>query len=211
MAPAARALGAAAAAAAACAAAPPPPPVLPPSFSVAFNETTWLFASYNFSGVWYYDFANARQRIDRSTGAHDRFCGTVDAADAPCTHLVVGGERWLVWPTLGKCCGCCSAAAGCGVVKPTWMREANGTFAGTAPFASPTWAGSADSWEITGGQPNYWFTEAGTQTPVGFAQVPNDYQYFDPATYAVGPQPDSLFTLPSNCAPSCNAGACVLV
>lgn len=43
---------------------------------------------------------------------------------------------------------------------------------------------------------------------MGFVQVPNDIQYFDPASYAVGPQPDTLFELPSYCVPSCGAGIC---
>ena len=181
---------------------------------MTFNETTSIIiASYNPTGAWYYDYSDAaapRQRIDRASGREDRYCGTVVAADAPCSHLVVGGERYLVWPTLSppKCCGCCNASAGCGVVKPTWMRDANGTWAGTAPFAGPAWAGAADSWQVNGLQPNFWFTQAGTDTPVGFAQVPDDYQYFDPASYVVGPQPDSLFTLPTYCEPQCGAGIC---
>ena len=88
------------------------------------------------------------------------------------------------------------------------MRDAEGTWAGTAPFTGPVWSGSADSWEINGLQPNVWYTEAGTDTPVGFAQVPTDYQWFDPKSYVVGPQPDALFELPSYCKPSCDAGIC---
>ena len=122
------------------------------------------------------------------------------------------GVRWLVWPTQAKCCSCCTSAQGCGIVKPTWMRDSNGTWAGTAPYNSPVWAGSADSWEITGGQPNYWFVEAGTSDPVGFAQVPDDYQYLDPTTYVVGAQPDSLFALPSYCTAKCSGiNTCTLV
>ena len=163
------------------------------------------------TGSWYYDYSNPkspRQRIDRATGTGDRYCSTVVKEDAPCSHVVVSEERYLIWPTLSKCCGCCNATVGCGVVKPTWMRDAGGTWADTAPFTGPVWSGSADSWEINGLQPNYWFTEAGTDTPVGFAQVPTDYQYFDPKSYVVGPQPDALFELPSYCTPSCGAGIC---
>ena len=191
-----------------------PPPVWPPAFSVNFSETTSdIIASYNTTGAWFYDFANSRQRIDRASGKYDRFCGSVDSVDAPCSHLVTAaGVRYLVWPTLAKCCGCCTAAQGCGVVRPTWMRDANGTWQGTAPFSSPVWRGSADSWEITGAQPNYWFVQAGLDTPVGFAQVPDDYQYFDPATYAVGPQDDALFALPGYCTPTCSGiNVCTLI
>ena len=192
-----------------------PPPIMPNAWMVNFSETTSIIiASYNTTGSWYYDFSDAsspRQRLDRATGKNDRYCGTVVTEDAPCSHLVVAGERYLIWPTLSKCCGCCNSTSGCGVVRPTWMRDANGTWAGTAPFSGPVWSGSADSWQINGAQPNFWFVEAGTQIPVGFAQVPDDYQYFDPASYVVGPQADSLFTLPTYCEPSCNAGICAII
>ena len=37
-------------------------------------------------------------------------------------------------------------------------------------------------------------------------------QYFDPATYAEGPQPDALFALPSYCTPTCpGINICTLV
>jgi hypothetical protein len=36
-----------------------------------------------------------RQRIDRSTGKYDRYCGSVRSDDAPCSHLVVEGERYV--------------------------------------------------------------------------------------------------------------------
>lgn len=190
-----------------------PPPVWPAAFSVNFSETTSdIISSFNTTGAWYYDWASARQRIDRASGKDDRFCGSVDSVDAPCSHLVRGGERYLVWPTLRKCCGCCNETQGCGVVKPTWMRDAGGAWAGTAPLTTPVWKGSADSWEITGNQPNYWFTIAGQDVPVGFAQVPDDYQYFDPATYYVGPQEDSLFALPDYCTPTCaGVNVCTLL
>ena len=133
------------------------------------------------SGTWYYDYTNGRQRLDRASGKNDRYCGSVDSADSPCQHLVVAGERYLVWPELPtpKCCGCCNSTQGCGIVKPTWMVDSNGTFSGTAPFSGPDWSGSADSWEINGLQPNLWVTEHGTQTPVGFIQIPDDYQWFE--------------------------------
>ena len=160
------------------------PPVWASAWSVNFSETTSIVvASYNTTGAWFYDFTNARERLDRATGKYDRYCGSVDGVDAPCSHLVSGGLRYLVWPTQSKCCGCCNSTQGCGIVTPTWMRDSNGTWAGTAPFSGPVWSGSADSWEITGLQPNYWFSEAGKDTPpVGFAQVPDDYMVSEEAS-----------------------------
>ena len=186
-------------------AASPLPPIWPNAWSMNFSETTSdIISTYNFTGAWYYDYTNARQRIDRSTGKYDRYCGSVDSVDAPCSHLVVKGIRYLVWPTLQFCCGCCNSTQGCGIVKPTWMRDSNGTFSGTAPLTTPVWTGIADSWEITGLQPNYWFTETGTATPVGFAQVPDDYQYFDPTTYVVAEPSADLFAIPSYCTDTCS-------
>ena len=49
----------------------------------------------------------------------DRYCGSVHPlTDTPCTHLVAGGWRYLLFPKLLSCCACCSAAAGCGVLSP---------------------------------------------------------------------------------------------
>lgn len=79
--------------------------------------------------------------------------------------------RYLIWPRLSFCCACCTAAAGCGIVTPTWMRDSNGTFVGTSNLTTPAWTGLADQWEITGLQPNVWATEAGTTIPVYFGQV----------------------------------------
>jgi hypothetical protein len=189
----------------------PLPPVWPNAFSINFTESTLGGGDTN--GTWIYDFANLRQRLDRDTGKFDRFCGSVDNADSPCTHLVRDGIRYLIWPVLKKCCGCCTDADGCGIVKPTWMIDSNGTYSGNAPLKTPVWSGNADSWEITGNQPNYWFTVAGTDTPVGFAQVPIDYQYFIPASYETDQSfPDSLFTLPKYCEPKCTGiNTCTLV
>lgn len=191
----------------------PPPPVWPPSWSLNFSETTSIVvANYSFTGSWSYDYANRRERIDRSTGKYDRFCGSVLDVDTPCTHLVTGGVRYLVWPAEQKCCGCCNSTQGCDIVHPTWMRDANGTFISTAPLSTPVWSGVADSWLIWGAQPNVWLTETGTATPVGFSQIPDDYQYFIPSTYVVGPQDASLFTLPSYCTAQCTGiNICSLV
>lgn len=189
----------------------PSPPIWPNSFSINFTESTLGAGDTN--GTWLYDYTNLRQRLDRATGKFDRFCGSVDNRDAPCSHLVTDGIRYLIWPTLQKCCGCCTDADGCGIVKPTWMIDSKGTFSGTAPLQTPVWSGEADSWEITGNQPNYWFVISGQDTPVGFAQVPDDYQYFIPSSYLPDATfSDSLFSLPSYCEPKCTGiNTCTLV
>ena len=45
-----------------------------------------------------------------------------------------------------------------------------------------------------------------------FVCSPRAMQYFDPATYAEGAQPDALFDLPSYCTPTCpGVNMCTLV
>ncbi len=36
-------------------------------------------------------------------------------------------SSYLYWPADNYCCSCCTAANGCGIVKPTWMVDAAGT------------------------------------------------------------------------------------
>ena len=99
--------------------------------------------------------------------------------DSPCVHLVVNGTRYLIWPDLKPapfCCACCNAAAGCGIVTPTWMRDANGSFVNTSTVTTPVWSGVADDFLIMGLQPNYWLQDAAAR-PVGFYQEPNDLQW----------------------------------
>jgi hypothetical protein len=99
---------------------------------------------------------------------------------------------------------CCTDAQGCGVVTPDWMVNVNATFIGTTNVAQPGYTGPANEWQANGVQPNYWLqTPDARAAPVGLFQVPDDYQFFNPASYEVGAQPDDLFTVPSYCLPNC--------
>lgn len=44
--------------------------------------------------------------------------------NTPCTQYVSEGVRYLYYPEYNKCCNCCSAEDGCGVVIPTWLEGA---------------------------------------------------------------------------------------
>jgi hypothetical protein len=65
-----------------------------------------------------------------------------------CTHLVTGGQRFLIFPELRECCMCCAAAAGagasggCGATLPDWLGS--GQFVGVAPLRG----GPAYKWVI---------------------------------------------------------------
>jgi hypothetical protein len=117
--------------------APPPTPVWPNAWAAYFAEHTT--GRVNMTGMWYYDWTNKRERTDRcvqrtkickpfwavtlifsfycrTRGDLDRFCVSQRRDQAPCTHLVTGGMRYLVWPTLNFCCSCCDDSQGCGVL-----------------------------------------------------------------------------------------------
>jgi hypothetical protein len=57
-----------------------------------------------------------------------RYCMSIHPrTDTPCTHLVVSGQRYLIFPELGECCRCCSSAGGCGILDPNWLDAAEYT------------------------------------------------------------------------------------
>jgi hypothetical protein len=93
---------------------------------------------------------------------------------------------------------------------PNWLVLDNATYVGRANISTITYSGIADSWEANGVQSNYWYQTVDAK-PVELAQVPDDYQYFDPYTYVVAPQPDSLFTVPAYAGAQCPFSICSLV
>lgn len=66
------------------------PPVLPPQWTLDFNETAKLLTSGTTKGTIYYDAPNNRQAVARDNGQHDRYCGTVyKGTSTPCRHIIV--------------------------------------------------------------------------------------------------------------------------
>ena len=58
-------------------------------------------------GTIYYDWPGRRYRLDRENGRYDRYCGFNGIRkfqDTPCTHLVVNGVRWIIYPEKKDCC-----------------------------------------------------------------------------------------------------------
>lgn len=191
-------------------AAPAFPPAWPAAFNISFNEVTNNGqGNTTLNGTWYYDYSNGLARMDRSNGNFDRFCRSTQygGAQSQCTHLNVPGYRYLIWPHVGsgECCMCCTDSFGCGVTKPNWVQLVNGTYIGKATFDTPSYAGQADSWEATGLQTNYYYQtdtawgQTGVPAPVALVQGSDDYQFFEPSTFSVGPQPSGLFDLPAYC------------
>lgn len=133
-------------------------------------------------------------RIDRSTGKYDRYCSSVKLLqDTPCTHLVVDGLRYLIFPTLKSCCACCTADSGCGTIRPDWLNGA--TFIGYNTTGSVKY----QVWDKKGLQDNYYWQVDDTQAPYIIDQRPNDLMVFDVSTFKKGPIDPSVFALPSYC------------
>ena len=79
-----------------------------------------------------------------------------------CSIYVVEGIRYLRWPKEDVCCQCCTAANGCGILKPDWVLDANSTYLGQMYVEGNT----VDGWEIQGGETNYWYQTTDDATPI---------------------------------------------
>jgi hypothetical protein len=96
-------------------------------FQEDFTEkmTYPIVGSGETKGTISYDWKNKRYVITRENGKWDRYCGTVfPFRSTPCTHIVSEGQRYLYFPEKSYCCTCCTAAQGCGVLKPDWTEGA---------------------------------------------------------------------------------------
>eukprot|EP01138_Halocafeteria_seosinensis_P013261 gb/GECG01013544.1/.p1 GENE.gb/GECG01013544.1/~~gb/GECG01013544.1/.p1 ORF type:complete len:238 (+),score=13.48 gb/GECG01013544.1/:1-714(+) len=186
---------------------PSHPPVWPDSFYISFTETNMIkegpsggqvyYGAMN-TGDLYYDYTNKLQRIDRSSGLYNGFCNSVQFGDAtPCNNYVVNGTRYLSWPERHFCCKCCTEEEGCGMLKPTWIQDAGGSYLGVYSVDYTY----VDSWIIHGNEDNYWYQNATDGVPIQLVQG-NDVNYYNPQSFKVGPIPPSTFTLPP-CDRSC--------
>jgi hypothetical protein len=132
-------------------------------------------------------------RIDRSTGKYDRYCSSVEFFEnIPCTHLVVDGLRYLVFPSKNSCCMCCTAEEGCGTIRPDWLS--NATFIGYNTTDSVKY----QVWDKKGLQDNYYWQVDATQVPYVIDQQPNDLMVFNVSSFTKTVDP-SVFALPSYC------------
>ena len=115
--------------------------VAPPTWPVAFHQVfveTYPNSHVHISGRYYYDSAKNATRVDRIDGSLDRLCNSIlPNVTTPCTQLIAGGKRWLVFPEKRTCCFCCDAAHGCGILRRDWLStskfEGNETLSGE-PF-----------------------------------------------------------------------------
>ena len=107
-------------------------PVLPDQYEVLFNETLKLFSSNETTkGKMHYDWTNKREIVYREDGSHDKFCRSIiKFGKTPCSHITVGGKRFIDFPNKKYCCYCCDSSHGCGVVRPDWMKIKNASYSG---------------------------------------------------------------------------------
>ena len=102
------------------------PPVYNYSYKINFDESfIQNKTTFRVNGQFIYDPANNRERVDRTNGRYDLFCGSVlPNQTTPCNQIVVDSKRWLVFPAKSSCCFCCDASHGCGILRPDWLNGA---------------------------------------------------------------------------------------
>ncbi len=102
------------------------PPNYNYSYRVVFDETFIKNGSkYEVNGQLFYDPLKNRQRVDRTNGRYDIFCGSVfPDVTTSCQHYTTNNKRFLVFPQKSQCCFCCSGEKGCGILKPDWLKDA---------------------------------------------------------------------------------------
>ena len=102
----------AAATARAAGSAPPQAPLWPVAFTV--NATEGYTGKGSGLVSYAYDsLAKAEKWTRHTTGLYAQD-GVCQGVDAPCTDLVVGGNRWIIHPATDDCCLLGTFAQGCG-------------------------------------------------------------------------------------------------
>lgn len=176
------------------------PPVWPSTWQASFNESMrdGPIEKGSTTGVYFYDFANNRSRIDRVDGKYDRYCGTEEIdVSTPCSQVVVEKEFWLLFEERQKCCRCCTDAEGCGVVSPDWLNGAkyDGEFS-VAGYVT-------NRWEKEGNRKNFYYSTVIGNFPLIIDMEELDKIQYDPSTYTTSPIDDSHFVLPGYCTDNC--------
>lgn len=176
-----------------------PVPIWHRLFSIEFNETSFILFKRTTTGKWWYDAANGNEVITRADGRGDRYCGSIHPwSVTPCTHLVTGGSRYLIFPELDECCLCCGADMGCGILSPTWLDGAS--FQGVEMKNDHM----SYKWLKKGLQSNYYYATANDeQIPVELDQWPNSYSSLHVDTFSTEAIDPELLKVPENCKSKC--------
>ncbi len=172
------------------------PAVWPELFQENFDEKMSypVFGSGTTKGTFYYDHQNNRYVITRENGKWDRYCGTVyPFRSTPCTHIVSGGNRYLHFPEKNYCCFCCSAAQGCGMLKPDWTDGA--VF--VRDYVDEK-GRTIHVYDKKGMQSNLIHITDDKKQIIRIEQIPNDDQVFNEDSFSTTVDP-AVFNLPDIC------------
>mmetsp|Transcript_39627 Transcript_39627/g.117912 ORF Transcript_39627/g.117912 Transcript_39627/m.117912 type:complete len:244 (-) Transcript_39627:443-1174(-) len=181
-----------------------PEPVWPTLFSIEFNESSIILFKRTTTGKWWYDAANRIEVVHREDGRGDQYCGSIHSLDVtPCTQIVTGGFRYIVFPEHDECCRCCGDDQGCGVIDARWLSGGDVHYQTTEVRNGVR----AYKW-VKEGVKNiyYWATADARQVPVEIDKAlwPKIETVFDPSTYVEGqPIDPELLKLPDNCDDKC--------
>jgi hypothetical protein len=173
-------------------------PKWPNVFQEKFTERLSypVLGSGNTSGTIFYDWTNERYVLQRLNGAWDRYCGTVfKFTDTRCNHIVSDGMRYLYFPDEKYCCMCCTAADGCGVLRPDWALDA--VFVKNYTDEKGR---AVDIYNKKGLQDNFVHFLKDSGIMVRIEQVPNDDQVFIPESFSQYVDA-SVFSVPGICTP----------
>jgi hypothetical protein len=169
----------------------------------SFTEAVYfpIFGTDHITGNWSYDFTNRLFAISRSNGKLDRYCGTIyKGRKTPCTQIIREGKRYVIFPEKKFCCMCCTAASGCGIIKPDWFTS--GSFNGEKTVDGT----NTNEYIVKGLQSNYYNESKDAQTPARIFQDPLSDMVFSVENYSVGIKDSSVFDLPTeygSCERSC--------
>lgn len=173
-------------------------PLLPVSFRVAFEETTFDQDGFKhqIGGQLYYDSINNRERVDRANGRYDMFCSSIiPGASTPCTQIVTQNKRYIIFPQKNTCCFCCDAEHGCGILKRDWALDAQ--FLGVERILDTNY----NKWSKDGsfGYNHYWTTIEDSPKPKRLDEAGVHITDYLEYTFEEKTFDSSYFSLPNYC------------
>ena len=154
-------------------------------------------------GKLWYDSERKMERLDRNDGKIDPICGPLsNNATTPCSQLIREGKRYIVFHLLRKCCYCCDAEHGFGIMRRDWLRDAD--FVGKEELRGQDFY----HWRNAPADTDWWETIDGKHTPRRAMEDSLLIKDFIMNTYSEEYIASSIFDLPSFCenAKKCTAG-----
>lgn len=184
---------------------PPPMPDWPNVWQFNFvEEYSYGDEIFYTNGTYSYNYTSGATNNYRANGQFDFLCGTVfPNVSTPCANIVNGTNRYLWFPQEDYCCVCCTAANGCGTLKPDWGLL-DSQYLGDFEF-NGTWT---TGW-LTGDGGYYYQTL--NNWPYLFYRGDYDTTIFNQSTFSQTFNPN-VFNTPSACNGSglCN-GTCAIL